>query len=153
MATASPWDLHLEPVTQSLARFTAGGAAGRATLAANDGWQVQFRGSRKSVSVQIARPQSSAPLDDYELVILYGLEYDAPGTPANPLLFAKTLSIRDGFGWDEQTLREVVLEALGILAVVFRLTNADAFAFSETTEPRRVLPNVARPKVPGRRRR
>jgi len=111
------WDDALERVTAALVTLGGGQAAGSATVHAAT-WAAEFRMTKRTVTVYLA-PNATPPdraLSDYELAIVYGLQFHALREwPPPASAFAKAMSIDEGYRWDEQMLREVVLEALGAL--------------------------------------
>ena len=117
MAELEAWDHVLERATATLVGLT-GGRSGAAVLR-SAAWEARFRADRRSVTVQLNSPSRMQPprLNDYQLVLIYAADYEVPDG-ASPAFFAKTLTLHEGFQWDEQSLREVVLEVLGIFRYV-----------------------------------
>jgi hypothetical protein len=122
VALLDPWDPVLEAVTLRLAEVTAGHLARGCAITWDDGgWQLRFRGHRKALDSGIAATAdlgTDEPLSDYQLSIIYGLGFGAVGSEPRRPDFVRGLKLREGGRWDEQTLREVVLESLAILHYV-----------------------------------
>ena len=92
--------------------------------------------------------QSEVHLNDYQLVLLYNTSFFAPAV-AHPRTFEKTLNLQEGYTWDEQTLRELVLELLGLFRLVLGVpVESLSAAESARPEPR----GIPRPRLPKRRR-
>jgi hypothetical protein len=127
LADADPWDPHLEAITEKIEQMTSGRLRGRMGLAQDGGWVVEFRGAGRSVTVQLSYGLGVAmPLGDYALAVVYGCGYQPIGDEGRPAGFGKTLTYREGYSWDEQNVREVVLEAIGIVRYVFGVSDAAA---------------------------
>ena len=152
MGAVDPWDTHLESATAALERLTSGSRSGRLLIREPGGWQAEIRGAKQTVRVQISSQAGQARalrLDDYRLVVAYGLGYHPPPGDSQAGTFTKQLSLHEGYHWDEQTLREIVLEVLGLLrhvmgvppdaalAVEDASRQASTLAFSRGTLPRR----------------
>jgi hypothetical protein len=118
VAAIDPWDGDLETITAALVAGAAGHRTGVIRATADNGWRADFSATRRSVTVLLApapgAPPPPAP-GDYQLALIYGLDYQAVDDAPPPRSFAKTLSLREGFRWDEESLREIALEGLGLL--------------------------------------
>ncbi len=135
MALTDPWDEHLETLTGGLGALTAGARSGRFRLHSAPGWSAEFRAGQRSITIGLQWAAPPAPrLTDYQLVLLYGLGFHAPGQPPHPVTFSKVLSLHEGYHWDEQTLREIVLETLGILRHCLGAA-AEGAAIEDTSRP------------------
>ncbi len=147
---ADSWDDLLEGATGLLDGLTGGSRSGRVAIRTEHGWVVDFRASGRAVSTQGAIPGDTLPrpLNDYQLAVLYGGGYRPTGNEGRPTGFVKTLTLGDGFRWDEQTLREIVLEALGILRFVLGAGDAAEASLENATRAPSILP---RPKLRRRR--
>jgi hypothetical protein len=108
------WDDALERVTAALVRLAGGREAGSIAVHAG-GWATEFRLTRRTVTVYLAPNAAGESLTDYQLAIVYGLQFHALREWPPPTAFAKNLTIKEGYRWDEQMLREVALEALAIV--------------------------------------
>ena len=108
MPLADPWDVHLEALTAGLSGLAEGARTGKYRLTTASSWFAEFRASGRSVHIGFQWNGPTPPvLSDYQLVVIYGLGFHAPGQPARPVAFAKTLTLHEGFHWDDQTLREL----------------------------------------------
>ena len=148
MGETEGWDALLESLTASMVGFT-GGKHGEAFLR-SPGWQARFRANRRTVIAELSSGQAgpNPRLNDYQLVFLYAVDYTTPD-PGRPHTFHKNLTLKEGYQWDEQTLREFVLECLGLFRYVFAC-DSGSLAFEETS--RTVVPNLPRPRLPRRRK-
>ncbi|MFN0146590.1 MAG: hypothetical protein ACKVT1_08775 [Dehalococcoidia bacterium] len=151
MAAIDPWDEHLEAATGLLDGLTGGGRGGRLFIQAPGDWHLEMRGTKRTVWVQVAGGAGQHLVDDYRLVLVYSLGYHAPPGEAHPTTFTKQLSLQEGYNWDEQTLREIVLEALGLLRHVFSVPASARLQLDDQTRPAAGL-SLARGKLPRRRR-
>lgn len=118
MAAIDPWDGDLEAITAALVAGAAGQRTGVVRATADNGWRADFSATRRSVTVILAPvPDVTLPPapGDYQLALIYGLDYQAVDDAPDHRSFAKTLTLREGFRWDEESLREIVLEGLGLL--------------------------------------
>lgn len=135
MAVIDPWDADLEAITAALVAGAAGGRSGVVRAIGDSGWRADFSATPRSLTILLA-PQPGPGLPpapgDYQLAIIYGLDYQAVDTRAPSRSFAKTLSLREGFRWDEESLREAALEGLGLLRHVF---GAAAITTEDATRP------------------
>lgn len=145
----APWDSAVEQLT-ALANAMSDGRGGRGVLVAGDAWRMEVRATRKDIAVVIRprAPGARPRLDDYQLVLIYGCGYQPLGAEGQPEGFAKSLGLKPGFQWDEQTLREVLLEAVALHRHVLGVQPAGLEVIDETRSAR--IP-IGRP--PGRRRR
>jgi hypothetical protein len=135
VAEVDPWDVHLEAVTAALNAVTGGSRGGVVSVHGARGWRAEFRASRRSVTALLGPTNDAAPsLSDYRLAILYGLQFEPLGEPP-PTSFAKTLTVQEGYRWDEQMIREVVLEAIAALRLVLGEDDAAAARFIDETRP------------------
>jgi hypothetical protein len=93
---------------------------------------VAFRGAGRSVTAQFAHADGTPPVPgDYALAVIYGCDFQPIGDEGRPSGFGKTLTYREGYSWDEQAVREVVLEAIGILRYVLGVHDASAVIFED----------------------
>lgn len=148
MGEAESWDELLETATTALDRL-ASGRSGEFWLRSGT-WHARLRATRKTVNthIQFGGAAPGIRLNDYQLVLLYGVNYTS-SAGAYPSAFAKTLSLQDGYQWDEQSLREVVLEVLGLLRYALAVP-ADGLSTQDVSrdDPR----GLARARLPKRRR-
>lgn len=152
MAEIDPWDRHLEAVTQKLDEMTHGKLRGRVTLQQDDGWIAEFRGAGRSLTVQVGHPAGHAAMPgDYGRAVIYGCDFIPIGNEGKPAAFGKTLTLREGYSWDEQAIREVVLETLGIIRYVLGVSRADDMTFYDHSRQGPV--SLARQTVQRRKRR
>lgn len=151
MAATDAWDTHLEDTTEALGAMLAGPVRGHVRLLSADGWTAEFRGHGRSVTAAFSHPQGAevAP-DDYRLAVLYGCEFSPAGDEGRPTGFVKTLSVREGFAWDEEMLREFVLEALGLFRFILHAGGAAAVRFEATMRDAPTRPEGARRRTPRR---
>ncbi|OAI43765.1 hypothetical protein AYO38_02520 [bacterium SCGC AG-212-C10] len=125
VATIDLWDEQLEAMTANLVAM----AEGRGTpcgVRTDNGWRVVIGANKSSATIELTADAAADPgLDDYELVVIYGLSFHVPKPwPATPT-FRKRLTLQDGYSWEEQTLREVVLETLGLVRHVLHATTLE----------------------------
>ena len=119
LAEHDAWDSHLEAVTTALSSALDGRTTGRVTLESVTGWTAEFRAHGRTVTTSFRhRTGASAVTGDYIRAVLYGCDFSPIGDEGRPSGFVKSLTVREGFGWDEQMLRELVLEALGLYRYV-----------------------------------
>lgn len=149
MAALDPWDEQLESATALLDQLTGGGRSGRIFIHAPCDWRVEIRGSTRTVRIQAAYTGGRPDLDDYRLVVIYALGYHGPPAETHPATFTKQLSLHEGHHWDEQTLREIVLEALGLLRHVLGVPASADLRLDDQTRP---APGLALGRLPKRRR-
>jgi hypothetical protein len=154
VATLDPWDTILEGATALLDGLTGGSRSGRVVLRTARGWLAEFRSSGRTLTVQLSAPDTDLPslLGDYHLALIYGAGFRPLGDEGRPRGFGKSLSLHEGFRWDEQTLREVVLETIGVLRFVFGVTDASTAALDDATRIGSGLPRPAIPRPKLRRR-
>lgn len=147
MGETEAWDEHLEAGTAALDRL-ASGRSGEFWFRSST-WHARLRGTRKTVNIhlQFGGEAQGVRLNDYQLVLLYGVNYTS-SSGAYPSAFAKTLSLQEGYQWDEQTLREIVLELLGLLRYGLGV-EAAAITFQDVS---RDGPRLPRPHLHKRRR-
>jgi len=153
MAELEAWDAHLEDITGALGAMLGDTVRGHATLSATGGWTAGFRAHGRSVTASLRhRDGASAAPGDYALALLYGCDYSSVADEGRPAGFAKTLTVRDGFGWDEQMLREFVLEVLGLFR--FALGNPDATNARFDATLAEASPSAPRKRrsIPGRKK-
>lgn len=128
MALFDPWDPVLEAITLRLTEITSGQITRSCHVSCERaGWDLRFRGSRGGLET-IVRPLargSAAALSDYQLAIIYGLNF-TDGDDDGAL--NRRLRLRDGGRWSEQTLREIVLETLAIARFVLGCASPDDLA-------------------------
>jgi hypothetical protein len=147
------WDALLERLTETLVELTAGRKTGFVTVRAAQGWLARVAATKRTVSVQVEADPATGmqvPLDDYQRVLLFGLEYQPfrEWPPADS--YAKSLTIKEGYEWDEQTLREIALEALGILRYVLGIADAGGIELSENLRAPRAAAVTRRVRRPRR---
>lgn len=154
MAAIDPWDATLEGVTAALGRFTAG-PDGEVRVGSAAGWNVAFQAHRRTVSIAIwyAGAAPGPRLDDYRLVLLYGLDFHPAHDDPRTNVLRKTLTIQEGWTWDEQTLREVVLETLGLLRHVLGVPAEPPLTLFEEAPRAGPVRSLTRGKLPARRKR
>jgi hypothetical protein len=145
VAAIDPWDGHLEALTSRLVYLTGGSGRGSVVLLAAPACRMELSGNPRAVSVQLAGPPTPS-LDDYRLALLYGLGLHPVGDEGRPAAFAKTLTLHEGFAWDEQTLREIVLEGLAALRIILGAEDPLAATIEEKAAPPRPLPLPRRRK-------
>jgi hypothetical protein len=153
VAGVDSWDDHLEAATVRLEDLTSGRRSGRLFIAQAEGWRAEIRGQKRSVWMQVTwqgDPAALPQLDDYRLVLAYGLSFHTPD-PGRPSSFTKQLNIQEGYKWEEQTLREVVLELLGLMRHVLGVGVETTLAFDDQTRTGPSL-SLAREKMTRRRR-
>ncbi len=154
MAAIDPWDATLEGVTASLCRFTTG-PDGEVRVQSPAGWNVAFQARRRTVAIAIwyAGAPPGPRLDDYRLVLLYGLDFHPAHDDPRSNVLRKTLTTREGWSWDEQTLREVVLETLGLLRHILGVPEDQSLKLLEEVASAGPVRSLARGKLPARRKR
>ncbi len=130
----TPWDNVLEGATLLVERLTQGHARGRVIVRTAEGWVAELTGAGRKISLQFARPGAPVLLGDYQLVLIYGCDYEPIGDEGRPKGWGKTLSLREGFHWDEQSLRETVLELLGVFRYVLGAAGAGV-SLEDATRP------------------
>ncbi|MGD9934843.1 MAG: hypothetical protein AB7T37_14175 [Dehalococcoidia bacterium] len=137
MAAVDAWDVHLEAITAALCARFDGKARGRVNLETTAGWGAEFYARGRTVSASLRHRDGVGNMPgDYALAVIYGCDYSPMGDEARPSGFAKSLTVREGFGWDEQMLRDLVLEVLGLLRYALGAgAAADAKVDARTTEP------------------
>jgi hypothetical protein len=151
LAQIDPWDGHLEAVTEKLEAMTSGRVRGRVVLVQRDGWIVEFRGAGRSLTIQYSHAGGADAMPgDYAKAIIYGCDYHPLGNEGRPVAIGKTLTLREGFKWDEQGVREVVLEALGLLRYTLGVGSPDEMEFQDHTRQGPIA--VAKSTVQRRRR-
>jgi hypothetical protein len=132
LAAFDPWDTHLETITAKLDQMTDGKVRGRVVLLQEDGWIVEFRGAGRSITVQFGHPGLPDVMPgDYGRAIIYGCDYQPLGNEGRPVGFGKTLTLREGFKWDEEGIREVVLEAVGVLRYVLKVEDVEQVEYQD----------------------
>lgn len=141
MAEVDPWDTHLEAITGALAAILERGERGHCGLRAESGWTADLRAHGRSVTVSLRHPSGHEAMPgDYARAVVYGCDYSPIGDEGRPAGFIKTLTVRDGFGWDEQMLRELVLEALGLYGLVLGGGDPGGIAFQAEVRERSAPP-------------
>ena len=134
MAQLDPWDVHLEAVTQKLDQLIGGRLRGRVALIQAGGWSLEFRGSGRTLTVQLGNAMGvDAVPGDYARAIIYGCGFYPLGNEGRPDGFGKSLSMREGSRWDEESIREQVLEAIGILRYALGVPEASSVEFGDYT--------------------
>jgi len=134
VAAIDPWDVHLEAVTSRLDQMTSGRVRGHVALRQDSGWIVEFRGAGRSLTVQFGHPRGAAAMpNDYGRAVIYGCDYSPVGNEGQPSGFGKTMTLREGFRWDEQSIREVALEAIGVLRFLLEVPDATQVTFADAT--------------------
>ncbi len=152
MAEIDPWDGHLEAITAKLEQMTSGRLRGRLVLSQSGGWTTEFRGAGRSITVQFGHAKGAAAAPgDYGLAIIYGCDFSPLGNEGKPIGFGKTLTVREGYGWDEQTIREVVLEGIGILRYILGVHDAASVVYEDHSRQGAVA--MARQTVQRRKKR
>jgi hypothetical protein len=126
MSDITAWDQILEEATPILEQLTSGKLRGRVLLQTESGWGAEIGAHGRTVSLQFARPGGTVQLDDYQLVLIYGCDFRPLGDEGRPKGWAKVLNLQEGYHWDEQTLRETVLELLGIFRHVLGIDGSTA---------------------------
>jgi hypothetical protein len=142
VARVDRWDDHLEAATTRLEELTSGRRSGRVFVAQPEGWRAELRGQKRTVWTQVTwqgDPAALPHLDDYRLVLAYGLSFHSPDH-GRPSSFTKQLTIQEGHHWDEQTLREVVLELLGLMRHVLGVPEETPLEFDDQTRSGPSLP-------------
>ena len=110
------WDSHLEDITEALSISLDRGARGHVALETAVGWRAEFRAHGRTVSASLRHRDGAGGMPgDFARAVIYGCDYSPIGDEGRPDGFAKSLTVREGFGWDEQMLRELVLEVLGLV--------------------------------------
>lgn len=133
MLETEAWDALLERLTAQLAGF-ASGRGGTGALESPT-WTAHVQADRRSVAVRLQlAADNQERLDDYQLVLIYSAGYD-PGRGYPPVSFSRGMTLREGFQWDEQSLREVVLELLGIFRHVLKVEVASLSLAAPVTRP------------------
>ncbi len=131
MAESDAWDSHLEAITTALGAMLDGKARGPARLESETGWSAEFRAHGRTVSTSLRHRDGTEGMPgDYARAVLYGCDFSPIGDEGRPAGFVKSMTVREGFGWDEQMLRELVLEVLGL----FRFTLAAGEAAESRVE-------------------
>jgi hypothetical protein len=134
VAEIDPWDTHLEAVTARLDELTAGTVRGRVALVQPGGWTLDCRGAGRAITFQFGHPAGPEAMPgDYGRAVIYGCSYSPLGNEGRPSGFGKTLSVREGFRWDEESIREQVLEAIGILRYVLGVSDPASVEFQDHT--------------------
>lgn len=132
MALLDPWDPVLEALTLRLVDITSGHVARSCGVAWDDGgWRLRFKAHRRGMEVALGarrRLDDDELPSDYQLGLVYGLGFaESDGDAARPE-YIRGLQLREGGRWDEQTIREVVLESLGLLRYVLGCPGPDALS-------------------------
>jgi hypothetical protein len=147
VAALDPWDDILEAATGALNGLVGGSRTGSFRLSA-PAWDVEMRAHRRDVVVQFVAKSPPVQLDDYRLAVLYGCSLRPLGDLGSLRGFGKSLQVKAPHTWDEQMLREVVLEAVGLLRYILGAEDRSTVSASDNT--RAVSPLLARAR--GRRR-
>ena len=133
MAITDPWDIHLEDTTDALGAMLVGAVRGHVRLLSPNGWTAELRGHGRSVTTSFSHPEGAEGIpDDYRLAVIYGCDFSPVGDEGRPTGFVKTLSVREGYGWDEEMLREFVLESLGLFRIALDAGDAPDVRFEAT---------------------
>jgi hypothetical protein len=114
-------DSVLEELTSLLVELTQEGSSLSAVTVSAGDFYVQFAGAPAELLIEAVSNDylpGEAHLNDYQLAVLYGLgfELDEEAEESNFLL---EYELEDDETWEEQSLREFALQALGILHYVF----------------------------------
>jgi hypothetical protein len=152
VAQIDPWDPHLEAVTERLDRMTSGKLRGRVALVHPESWTLDCRGAGRSLTFQFAHASGTAfELDDYARAVVYSGGWQPLGNEGRPIGFGKTLSLRDGFHWDEESIREQVLEAIGVMRYLLAVPDPASVEFQDHSRQGPIA--VAKSSVQRRRKR
>src|SRR5687767_3495053 len=101
MAYVDAWDGTLEALTANLVAMAEG--RGKPTgFRTDNGWLCAMAVAKQKTTVELSAPDPADPgLDDYEVVLVYNLSFTVPKPwPALPT-FRKTLTLHEGYAWEE----------------------------------------------------
>jgi hypothetical protein len=118
--TAETVDDLLEPLTQALVELVAGRLE-EVTLRAGP-LQLRFAGERDWLTLEVLGNSKLEParrLRDAQTALLMGLGFAFDVAAEGPEDLFLELELEDGEAWDEQSLRDLALQGLGILYYIY----------------------------------
>jgi hypothetical protein len=130
------WDSVVEELTGMLVRMTSGEKGIEGVVVTAGEAYVAFAGDDETLMMQTPSNDflpDTEQLDDFQQMLIFGLGYEYDMESEEPENFAKELEL-DEPGWEEQTLREVALEAVGMLRYVYVRTRPDAYEVERAEE-------------------
>lgn len=130
------WETVVEDLTGLLVRMTAGEKGVDGVVVTAGEAYVAFAGDEETLMMQAPSNDflpDDEELNDFQLMLVFGLGYEFDPESEEAENFSKELELDEPV-WDEQTLREVALEAVGMLRYVYGRTNVEEYEVERAEE-------------------
>jgi hypothetical protein len=143
-------DVSLEELTAQLVCLTAHPPAVESvSLRTGGDWDVYFFGGEEFLRIELAScdhlPLGRQP-NDYQLALIYRSNFERHNARHGSIQFEVEYALHKGMRWEEQMLREMALEVLGLLWYALGCHELEAYRVEAAAARRRGL------RAPGRKR-